>query len=181
MKLSVHELLEKNGVVDDKSFLRLLRGFDCLPRCHTLPIMKSKSVAEHTIGCIHLLYYLNIGRITPPLSSDDLKNCAEYLMYHDLNELLVGDIPYYVAKFIDESEITSYFKDMLAPDHELSHKLYKVCKFVDMLEFYLHILEQPNLTYEPRLEKVLNNAVNELNSMKLEGVVINIHDLLSVL
>lgn len=102
-------------------------------RYSTWPTIQQQTVGGHSFNC--LLIWLRL--YGPPAP-----RVTEYFLWHDLGELVLGDLPFPVKaknpdlkKACDEVEKAAV-KEMGGPDFELTDLLKIRMKLVDLLEMY---------------------------------------------
>ena len=150
--MELTELLSRNGVSNLEDYLSLSRQLSNVPRCHTLPIKSKISVSEHTLNCMFMfdwLYHNNL--ISPEIPGDHRNTIKLQLQYHDLPEILMGDIPYY-SKNDDnrklEKEISKDILSNFGVDERsdfFNQEYGDLISIIDMLEFYKTIQEELNI------------------------------------
>ena len=161
----VGHIFESNSVITSIDILHLVRSLQNVPRSHTLPLIKRESILEHQIKCVHLLDFLNHQDFfNPIISKEDLYDIKNYLLYHDIHEVLTGDSPYYVEKYLGNapSELRNYLTNSFVDSINLKPELFKIAKFVDALDFLLVVTTDPLLdarTFDgQRIRKAVGNA-----------------------
>ena len=110
---------------------------------------KQQSDAEHTFNCLVILR--NLNKEHNLWDSQEYNTLYEYLMDHDVPEVIISDIPYFKKKEdneIDAKEIKICKKYDLKCEHDLSLDLFHWLKFVDMLECVYYTYEQACLGNE---------------------------------
>lgn len=106
--------------------LILLRQAFRIQRFHTVPLIRSQTVGEHTAGVIALACYLNGGY------SEDLMRAA---LFHDIGEILTGDVPHNVKK--DNPDLRRELRRieaMVLPPGDLNSEQRRALNVADMLE-----------------------------------------------
>lgn len=109
-------------------------------RCHGIRHHGSYKVAEHTWGVLVLLWLLY---------PDDYVRLSPYVLFHDVPEAWVGDIPASTKKYspavkqaVGTME-TSIFAWLRLPDeHDLSVDDHAKLKACDVLDLYLWVAEE---------------------------------------
>lgn len=119
----------------------LFREGGYVERCHTVPIQRSYSVGKHTFDMLLLLEQLL------PDSSADLRRAV---LYHDLAERWMGDIPPMVRLIDPELKANvqraqTAADQVLGIDVELTDDEAWHLKVLDRLEFFLWCHDEINM------------------------------------
>ena len=145
-------------------------------RAHTIPFIKTQSIAEHC-GRSAMLLMLIRARGLFKLSEESFSKIFQYLIVHDLHETKIGDIPY-VTKMnckevceLDKNECNKILK--IFKVSELTEEEQLVADFVDMFEFWLKCKEELDfgnnstklLKAKERAEKVLGGLLSKLEKL----------------
>lgn len=164
------KLLASNDVKEKTDYLFLARHVGTLHRCHTLDMYRRPTLAEHMLNCCYLLdYSYSNGLIYPVLTFDEYRMVRDYLLYHDVEETLIGDTPYTypIAGDFDNvvrGEVVKHFGINVV----LSPELHSLAKQIDMVDFLLTMLDDMDgngqaSTYKSRRKKkCIANAVDAL-------------------
>lgn len=171
-KLTKEQIFNVNCIESEIDVFSLSRQLSTIPRSHTLPDqIPSNSVAVHTLNCLFLVDFLNAkGHIMPKLSKAELFRIKEWLQYHDIQESLVGDIPYHIARIPGvpeiEKEINLAIKNEFESYFLLSDDLLNLAKIIDALEFYISILGVRCRTTpeQKRIDQAKKNVLAILNN-----------------
>lgn len=109
-------------------------------RCHGIRHQGSYSVAEHTWGVLALLYLLY---------PDDYARLSPCVLFHDVPEAWVGDIPASTKKWnnvvklaVSEMEARIMMWLQLPDEHELNASDHAKLKACDVLDLYLWVCEE---------------------------------------
>ncbi len=154
MVSNLDTLFEDNAIKNPKDVFYLLRQLRYLPRGHILSITNRPSVMEHMISCVYMFdYFIKQKVIIIPESS--IQPIRNTLLYHDIHEILCGDIPSPMKN--RENELDSdYVQSMLEPYVKDAEKLSSddiiIIKVIDMLDFALTLREEIN--YRSQLEPI---------------------------
>lgn len=123
--------------------IRRIRLGGAVERCHTVRHVGSYSVAAHTWGVLVLLYVL---------WPEDFARLSPYVLFHDVPEGWVGDVPANVKadNLLVKSEFSNMESNILAslnlPDEAmLSNEDKAKLKACDHLELYFWVDEQSKL------------------------------------
>lgn len=169
MQEKINDLLKWNGVTEPHDMLHVGRSLTRTLRCHALPVSRNGTVAEHSFNCMLLADYLHFnGLINPSINSGQLQALKDTLMYHDIEESLMGDIPAFVAEEVTKYSNTArafmsghFIKNSMPLD-----EIYKLSKQIDMLDFLLNMLDEPTSPYNTynnaRINKAIDNATESL-------------------
>lgn len=130
-------------------------------RYHTKPEMGNQDVASHSWRAVVIL---------ETLWPDATKNCLLALLFHDVGESHVGDVPATtkwgypeVGKIIETIE-TNYKEKYLEINYEtfLTENEKNICKMADTLELILFSYRQMQQGNQLAVE-IFSNGVNHLN------------------
>jgi len=164
--LDIDHLFKANGVETKGDLLSLTRQLNRVPRSHTLPFTSRESVLEHCARATQLVDFLNAqGIISPALEPSELVAVKNYMLYHDIHEIVVGDVPYFVEKQLGNSpsKVRDRIMVYFGVDLQLSPELFQLAKMIDAMEFVITASEDPNMGADnfagKRLETVLENGV----------------------
>jgi 5'-deoxynucleotidase YfbR-like HD superfamily hydrolase len=170
----IADLLKKSGVTKTIDILFLSREISNIPRCHTLPVTNKGTLAGHILTSVYLFDFLNHNMyIDPFVSHDKREELITYILYHDIEEILLGDIPFHVNKLIGEfpnkvrDEISKNFHSFQNP---LTSDLHNVAKQIDIMDLMLTIRMDPKfngVTFESyRLKTVYHNCLDVMISLQ---------------
>lgn len=165
------ELFNKNSVSKDQDYLFLSRGLSNIQRSQTLPIKNKISVAEHILNSLFLYDFLrNNSYITPYPEKDLSIKIKEYLQYHDIEETIVGDIPYFTAKLVKthSEEVRNTIAMRFGVDTSLiDSDMGSLVSQIDMLEFYLSVVQEDGFCDfdKERMAQVRFNAVEVMEHL----------------
>jgi hypothetical protein len=117
-------------------------------------------------------YFYHHELINPKPHKEFIQEVKDYLQYHDIEETLVGDIPFYVSREI--GTFPEDVRDNLAKEFGKTGNVLSIVKSLalqfDMLDFYLSVKydRQTNeLSYDgERLMICLGNARDMLSRYK---------------
>lgn len=108
-------------------------------RYHTWSTLQRQTIAEHSFNCL-LIWYELYGWPTPQVTA--------YFLWHDLGELVLGDLPFPVKarnpalKAVCDAVEKDAVKAMGGPELELPELLKVRCKCVDLLDMlYFGVME----------------------------------------
>lgn len=156
--MSVANVIKTSGISSQPQMLAMAMFLNSVRRCQTLPIVGEYSVGNHVLNCLFLVDFLaNNSYIVPRdgsvpcLSEKDVGRVKLYLQYHDVEEALVGDIPYHAALELPQefrknvrSEMAWYgFKMAMDFDGRFNDMHKSVADVIDVLEFVLFMSNQP--------------------------------------
>ena len=147
--------LVKNGYKDDYIGIKMKKTIDhikatrqggAVERCHTVPHHGSYNVAQHTINCVCLLYAL----WQKQYDEEPKHNMVKSMLYHDVVENWIGDIPGGMYKHLAVEEAITPIADkykyqyklntlLLTPEEQEWHYA------IDKLELWLWCLDQLQL------------------------------------
>ncbi len=141
--------------------IKELRKAGAVGRYHTTTTIRTQSVGEHSFGVALLVLYLN-----PKASSRLLSAC----LWHDLPELVTGDIPAPVKwgckDLVDVLErLEQQFRDRHRLNVVLTNAEERMLRFCDMCECVLWCkeeVEMGNTTVEP----IIKRAMLKLHDME---------------
>jgi len=163
--LDVDLIFEANGIENVGDVYNLTRQLANLPRSHTLPFNKRESVLEHMARTVYLTDFMHHNNlITPALTSEEHRSVRDYMMYHDVHEIVTGDIPYFVEKALGDqpSKVRDRIMGHFGVNIQLSPELFQLAKMIDAFEFLLTVLEDAHMKDDgfagKRLSKVAENA-----------------------
>lgn len=175
MELNLPQIFESNGVENGTDVLHLVRSLINVPRAHTLPMANRESILEHCARAVMLFDYMNhTGLITPKLEGEEQNLIRNYLLYHDVHEVVTGDIPYFIEKALgrEPSRVRDQILPYFGAQAELEPELFKLAKVIDALDFCITISEDPVLNSESyngkRLRQARTNALEIVGKM-VEG------------
>jgi 5'-deoxynucleotidase YfbR-like HD superfamily hydrolase len=172
VQFNLNQIFESNNVATAADILHLVRSLARVPRAHTLPMARRESILEHCIRCTHLADWMNEqGCITPKLNPADLTGLKNYLLYHDVQEAVIGDIPYYIEKYLgsEPSKVRDRITTVFGINTQLDPEVFAIAKVVDALDFLIGLQEDPELQSKffngNRLRKIERNAKDILTQM----------------
>lgn len=165
----VEDMLHKNQIKKSIDFLHLQRNLGKIDRCQILPVTRKGSVAEHILNSLFLAdYCFNHQLIFPPISVYQLGMLKIGLMYHDVEETIMGDIPFYVAKKLDDvsRSVRARICDEFGINLDSLVAFEELMSQFDMLDFLITILGDPKLGLNNnegvRLRQCRDNAIQAL-------------------
>lgn len=173
--ITVDELFERNAIKTDLDALYLSRSMGNIPRCHTLNLSRRHSLSEHTLNCLFLVDYIIHNKLyrlkstTLWVMEDVRLQAKDWLLYHDLEETVIGDIPFYVARIPEIKEMADKIKSRLCRSfgHENTvHPLsLEIAKMVDMIDFMLNMKSEIKAHPTDRLNACYQNSLEVLESL----------------
>lgn len=118
----------------------LMREAAAVKRYHTRRTLRQQTVGEHSFGAIQLLH-----QVYP----EARKEVLLAMVYHDLPELVTGDVPAPVKRQSPKlAELLNAAEKQTGPlhqDFDLSMFEEAVCKWCDLMELVLWCLEEVRL------------------------------------
>jgi 5'-deoxynucleotidase YfbR-like HD superfamily hydrolase len=155
---------------------RLLGGH--VTRYHTRPeVGNNQSVAEHTWRAVVILHTL-----WPDISREALL----YLLYHDVTEAELGDLPAttkWKYHFLAEEyrKVETDYQKTLGIVNEITEREKHLCKMADMLELVMHCHRQvrkgntfAEKIYTNGIEFLRNNFKTDPNFGPVEQVILEL-------
>lgn len=181
VQFNLSQIFDSNNVATAADVLHLVRSLARVPRAHTLPMARRESILEHCIRCTHLADWMNEqGCIQPKLNPEELIGLKNYLLYHDVQEVVIGDIPYYIEKYLgsEPSKVREVITKIFGVDTQLSPEVFAIAKVVDALDFLIGLQEdlelQSNSFIGNRLRKIEQNAKDILSQMSAKLITYKI-------
>lgn len=141
--------------------LRHARFAGEIRRYHTWPVLRQQTNGEHTWQCLRI--YLEIWKRIPALT-------AKYLVYHDVGEQVLGDLPYpakahnpALKKEADKVEARGLAAmGVELPKLEKRERLRcKACDYLEMFEFGVLELQMGN-KYAAPIINGMDRSLREL-------------------
>jgi hypothetical protein len=129
------------------------------------------TVGEHTLNLLFIIDFLKFNGCIPQVTDEEYLRIKGWLQYHDVEETVVGDIPYHFAKFVDEESeaVRQTIASRFIESYTLTPKEYTVAKIVDITDFILTMKDEPTRTQDTysntRVQKVLKNGYDVLHSL----------------
>lgn len=141
----VKDLVAKQNITKDTDWLMLAREITNIPRSHKLPVTNKNTLAGHLFNVVILFEFLLAHRdywseFPRELTQEEVWEIKDYLLHHDLEEALIGDIPYHVNKLIGTlpNEVREYMEIQLkAKPSQIRPELHNIAKQIDMLDFMI--------------------------------------------
>lgn len=141
-----NKLIKNESVETAEDFYFLVRGLKNIPRCHALPVQNRDSVAEHIVNTLFLADFCHsMGRISPAINIAELIQLKTYLQFHDVEETVMGDIPYHTAKRIES--LHEETRELISERFGVQLSLYRkdikdLAAQFDMLDFILSMIPE---------------------------------------
>ena len=175
----VNNILEANGIKSDLDFLYLARHVGTLHRCHTLDMNRRPTLAEHMLNCYYLFQWAHHNKlITPTLSEEQASQIKTYLLAHDLEETLTGDIPYTNPQSGDfDNQVRDRITSMFGLNTILPPELHNIAKTFDMIDFLITMTDdidgigEENIGSYKNRRKVtcITNAVTAIEKLQMNA------------
>lgn len=130
-----------------KTKLKLMLDAGEVRRFHTNRVIKDRTVGQHTFNMLALAdaYYRGM---TP-------HQLMKAILYHDVHEGILGDIPWPTKQRHPEIH---RLEDEVDQEYDLRVELpvdqAKILKLLDMLEFYIYLLDEQKLGNLNNLEEI---------------------------
>lgn len=167
-----------------------IRRLNHIKRCSLFPVLHPTSVAEHSFNVSVLTLFLIEEMRNKGMEIDELKVLRKALL-HDVNEVITGDVTFYVKKHGEtNTHINSFIKSSLNGEQNDVHDAgffpewlkfeilsecdgsleYYIVKMADLTELAYYCVDEINLGNN-HLRAMLANAINEM--LKLNDVVVS--------
>jgi len=124
-------------------------------RWHTEPTIQQQTLSDHIFNMLRI--YMAIWGEPPPA-------IVMKIMYHDFEELYLGDLPHWAAQIPDlkiaylevEHQLQHEYQDILSATHRYNAFEYriKICDWIEALEFMLEEILLGNSRMRLRMEKL---------------------------
>lgn len=144
-------------------------------RMHNLPTHDKQSVGQHSYGAAAFAYKLAI------LNGLDPQKLATYMVFHDVAEAEVGDIPAPVKRELKNEGDNEFLLNAMehrvevdfgVPKIELTAQEYEVCKVADYAELAFTCIYERRLgNRHPRFAECFHKACSYIEEVqaKVEG------------
>lgn len=147
-------------------------------RYHTWPTLQEQTVADHSFNVLRI--YIQVFG-PPPME------VTNYIIIHDLGEIVTGDLPYPIKKqnqslkiLVDDLESQAIEEMGFKWDHltNFQRKSIKICDLLEMVEFAIHEETIGNKFAIPIIEDVslhLIDLIHEIDSSTIEEMCLEYH------